>query len=572
MTPTKVSGPTPFVKNPAPGDEKPADDRIAETLSAGTNQPIAEEGVADPHQGGLSLYEAGEAPQNLAVHPVDTSFLFRHPQLSDEPPQARSIINGFIANVITYPDEAVEWPVSDGISLAYDPFIFSPDGKNRGKVWPLTMVVSGEGVDLTRADSGLLPLIVQANVIRRIFSEELTRKKISEEEWDNFPYKINVHISSAVLHAIEELFYRFWDSITLTSLFLHQKFSEARLGEGESWPDSESRLKVLLENMAPLIEWIVKMSEMSHKIASLLTDNAENDEAMDVTQLLHDFNNPNTYMLGVYDLWRNAIEEGRSFDIHGLIPARRLDLLVAHVLALFKSKNEEVFIDTVVDVSPELTGYFFRHRADGNFFGRIMENLVSNSVKYHDPKKDYRFIRVSVRRFGDSLIVGVVDNGSGMSPKFARKRYGLSGQRELREDLKGVPGSGIGAGSALRRIKLMGGELLSLKTAVGKGTSIHFSTPFSLIDRVETEDSPVVLTSNGNPTPPPDDLIEGGSAEEIVNVADDANSAEREPDEETAPLNEKPGIPSFGRELSSFGLRGTAAVRPPRLSFLVRRF
>ena len=49
-----------------------------------------------------------------------------------------------------------------------------------------------------------------------------------------------------------------------------------------------------------------------------------------------------------------------------------------------------------------------------NRLAQIIENLLSNSIKYHDPKKKERFVRINVKEVSGSISICIIDNGVGL--------------------------------------------------------------------------------------------------------------------------------------------------------------
>jgi signal transduction histidine kinase len=109
----------------------------------------------------------------------------------------------------------------------------------------------------------------------------------------------------------------------------------------------------------------------------------------------------------------------------------------------------------------------------------ILTNLISNAIKYSDPQKPMRFVRVEPFDAGDSSVVCVVvrDNGLGIPPdslstifrRFVRAHTSLDAEL-------GVRGSGLGLAIAAECAAAVGGSL-RVESTVSAGTSFFLTIP-----------------------------------------------------------------------------------------------
>lgn len=101
---------------------------------------------------------------------------------------------------------------------------------------------------------------------------------------------------------------------------------------------------------------------------------------------------------------------------------------------------------------------------------RVLNNIVSNSVKYMDKKKGFMAIRI--RDEGDSICVEIEDNGRGI----AKKDLPFIFDRFYRTDASrnsGTGGSGIGLSIVKKIIEDHGGRIWATGD-LGAGTVMHF--------------------------------------------------------------------------------------------------
>ena len=108
----------------------------------------------------------------------------------------------------------------------------------------------------------------------------------------------------------------------------------------------------------------------------------------------------------------------------------------------------------------------------------ILMNLVSNAIKYSDPEKPRRFVRVEAAAAADQHVAIVVrDNGLGIPESSQATVFGrfVRAHTERDAELK-VRGSGLGLAIAAECAEALGGSI-RLESTVGEGTSFLVSIP-----------------------------------------------------------------------------------------------
>jgi two-component system, chemotaxis family, sensor kinase Cph1 len=105
---------------------------------------------------------------------------------------------------------------------------------------------------------------------------------------------------------------------------------------------------------------------------------------------------------------------------------------------------------------------------------RLFQNLVGNALKYRKPGV-VPTIHISSEQQADRWVIGVIDNGIGFDPTFAKEIFQpfkrLHGQREY-------PGSGVGLAICRRIVEGHGGEIWA-ESQPGEGATFHFSLPIA---------------------------------------------------------------------------------------------
>jgi signal transduction histidine kinase len=113
--------------------------------------------------------------------------------------------------------------------------------------------------------------------------------------------------------------------------------------------------------------------------------------------------------------------------------------------------------------------------------GIALVNLVSNAIKYSDPEKPERWVRVSVERAEPKEAhlwkVTVSDNGLGIPNAFQPQVF----ERHFRAHPDAAEGTGLGL-AITRQVIEQGGGRLWFESEEGKGSAFHFTIPAHLND------------------------------------------------------------------------------------------
>jgi len=104
----------------------------------------------------------------------------------------------------------------------------------------------------------------------------------------------------------------------------------------------------------------------------------------------------------------------------------------------------------------------------------ILSNLISNAIKYHDPAKSVRFIRIGLQKSADKSRIVVEDNGLGVQKEYQEKIF----QMFFRAS-EASKGSGLGLFIAKEAVEKIGGTI-TLQSHVGKGSSFCVHLPDSI--------------------------------------------------------------------------------------------
>ncbi|MFK8032397.1 MAG: ATP-binding protein, partial [Gammaproteobacteria bacterium] len=95
---------------------------------------------------------------------------------------------------------------------------------------------------------------------------------------------------------------------------------------------------------------------------------------------------------------------------------------VSEVIADIKERLEAVYVDNdvvfVANIDPSIVFHSSKTRLT-----QILENLISNSIKYCDKKKNSRYVHISTYTKDGANFISVEDNGMGIPEEFAGKVF-----------------------------------------------------------------------------------------------------------------------------------------------------
>ena len=101
----------------------------------------------------------------------------------------------------------------------------------------------------------------------------------------------------------------------------------------------------------------------------------------------------------------------------------------------------------------------------------IINNLLSNALKYSDPKKKNRFIAVRAKRDNGGMLFEIEDNGLGIKDDFKDQIWDI-----FFRGTSTIPGSGLGLYILRESAKNIGGDV-SFESKEGKGTTFKVHLP-----------------------------------------------------------------------------------------------
>jgi signal transduction histidine kinase len=111
-------------------------------------------------------------------------------------------------------------------------------------------------------------------------------------------------------------------------------------------------------------------------------------------------------------------------------------------------------------------------------FAQVIQNLIDNAIKY----TPQGFVKVSLEKKQNEILISVIDTGIGMSKELQQKLFGQfvrdpSIKREIR-------GTGLGLYIAKYIVEAHHGKIWAESEGIGKGSRFFVSLPISEFDKV----------------------------------------------------------------------------------------
>ena len=170
--------------------------------------------------------------------------------------------------------------------------------------------------------------------------------------------------------------------------------------------------------------------------------------------------------------------------------------LVAESVEGMKLRAEEKGLEISFECKMKGMEYF---RADAFRIRQILDNLVSNAIKYTDRGSVTIQAQVSEILGKPTLTLSVKDTGKGMTDEEKQKVF----QAFTRlKSAQGIEGTGLGLSITQELVSLLGGEII-LHSTLGKGSTFIVTIP---IDPAPVEESQEMAPSEVEHNPSPDSV------------------------------------------------------------------
>ena len=239
---------------------------------------------------------------------------------------------------------------------------------------------------------------------------------------------------------------------------------------------------------------------------ALVEANAELEEFAYRTS--HDLKSPLVSSIALLDITEKAI---KSDDIDNAVHSiqlikaslHKLEKLVEDILTLTRTKKETIapqivnvadLIDTTLAQLDHMDN-FERIQIQKKYdfdktlvtqtsrFRHIIQNLISNAIKYQDPKEEQPFIKISTRSEDDKFILDLEDNGIGIPTEKQGNLFEMFQRFHPRVSF----GSGLGLYMVKKSADLLGGNVSYKDTS--DGSLFTLTIPLKNDEEEENQDS-----------------------------------------------------------------------------------
>lgn len=166
----------------------------------------------------------------------------------------------------------------------------------------------------------------------------------------------------------------------------------------------------------------------------------------------------------------NAIDSGkRNIDIQPI----EAEAILQQIAASHRPAADEKQIELIREAGDD-KAYF---QADPTALGQVLDNLISNAIKYSEPGKR---VWVECRREGDHMAVSVQDEGPGLSAEDRGKLFGKFARLTPRPTA-GESSTGLGLWIVKELVQSMEGTI-RCESTLGEGTSFIVNLPAAVLE------------------------------------------------------------------------------------------
>jgi PAS domain S-box-containing protein len=240
-------------------------------------------------------------------------------------------------------------------------------------------------------------------------------------------------------------------------------------------------------------EIVAQESKIKEQHQTLIQKNTELDNF--TYRISHDLRAPLLSILGLVNVYKICNTPEEQLDVVNKIEksVKKLDLFIREVIhiskndwiaiapekidfaSLFSEVKEELRyleserkIDVYSEIKDQSAAYF---EGDRYRLKIVLTNLVGNAIKYYHRHQTQPFVRVSIARIADSIVLRVEDNGIGMSQSVMDNIFNMFYRgTDLSE------GSGLGLYIVKEMVNKMKGEI-SVSSQIEKGSTFTVSIP-----------------------------------------------------------------------------------------------
>lgn len=212
----------------------------------------------------------------------------------------------------------------------------------------------------------------------------------------------------------------------------------------------------------------------------------------------HDLRSPLISSLSLLDLAIESINENKTKDAlqsleHVQNSLNKLETLVNDILSLAQTKHasekaQSINITSIVEDALNKFSHMqnftkINIQTELNFtqtitlqksqITLIIENLISNAIKYYDPGKKSPFIKISTFEEGEHFVFEVLDNGLGIPTKYQGQLFTMFKRYHPKTSF----GSGLGLYMVKKSADILNGNIIHCGSQ--DGTVFRFTVPLT---------------------------------------------------------------------------------------------
>lgn len=257
-------------------------------------------------------------------------------------------------------------------------------------------------------------------------------------------------------------------------------------------PWSVDDLRAGINSALKLYETRMQLVEKNKELAK-----AYNELDRLVFSTAHDITGPLSNILGLVDLIRSDEEEDPESYLRLIEKTtKRLQFIARDVLSFHRNKRTglklqkidvQALINSVLDdhrFFQEVRGLEFKLNINQNVpfncdktrMGFILNNLISNAIKYQDPEKSENWVQVDFFNDEEKAEIRVADNGVGIAADILPRIFDIY----YRASNKST-GAGIGLYVATEAVELVNGKM-DVESEQGQGTTFVVTIPNRKLD------------------------------------------------------------------------------------------
>jgi signal transduction histidine kinase len=262
--------------------------------------------------------------------------------------------------------------------------------------------------------------------------------------------------------------------------------------QGKAVTDAEGHIVKMSGTIQDITERKAHEQTLEKTNQDLIKSNHELDKF--VYSVSHDLRAPLLSMQGIVEITEEYTEEELTALHMTMLKGSigRLDLFIGDILNYSRNARGEIslvnidFQKVLLEISHDLKFMSADSKKvdiqleidqQGDFYsdnGRlriIINNLISNSIRYHDPLQEKPFVRITAKTTESTSCIEVEDNGIGIPEAYHQKVFEMFSRVS-----ENSTGSGLGLYIVRETVDKLKGEIL-MESQPGKGTKFTLNLP-----------------------------------------------------------------------------------------------